>query len=216
VQLVRKRRRSRGARQWFFSASDAFAPDSALEGTGFEPSVPPRKRRPSRVAPRPTIVVSRDDLRLMARSNLSVRHLSSATAERPSTRAGANHRFLSCSVPSVDGRGSSSSCSTWSGGFRGLPLAADGEELQEIAGFSRDIEKSRAEAGWTSSCVASNCDRAESANFRSLSRWGRVLKTDRLDTELLTRVLALLNFKRLDTPGFSDGAPRSARSSSRP
>ena len=70
-------------------------------------------------------------------------------------------------------------------------------KLQEIAGFSRDIEKSRAEAGWTSSCVASNCDRAESANFRSLSRWGRVLKTDRLDTELLTRGLALLNSKRL-------------------
>jgi len=62
--------------------------DSPLEGTGFEPSVPPRKRRPSREAPRPTIVVSRDDLRLMTPSNLSVRHHSSATAERPFTRAG--------------------------------------------------------------------------------------------------------------------------------
>ena len=118
--------------------------DSLLEGTGFEPSGPPRKRRPSREAPRPTIVVSRDDLRLMTPSNLSVRHLSSATAERPFTRAGANHRFLSCSAPSVDGRGSSSSCSTWSGDFRGSPVATDGEELQEIAGFSRDIEKSLA------------------------------------------------------------------------
>src|SRR6516165_8869215 len=39
--------------------------DSPLEGTGFEPSVPPRKRRPSKEAPRPTIVVSRDDLCLM-------------------------------------------------------------------------------------------------------------------------------------------------------
>jgi len=49
------------------------SPDSPLEGTGFEPSVPPRKRRPWREAPRPTIVVSRDDLCLMAPSNLSVR-----------------------------------------------------------------------------------------------------------------------------------------------
>ena len=62
--------------------------DSVLEGTGFEPSVPPRKRRPSREAPRPTIVGSRDDLCLMTPSSLSVRHLTSATAERPSTRAG--------------------------------------------------------------------------------------------------------------------------------
>src|SRR6516164_8628440 len=62
--------------------------DSLLEGTGFEPSVPPRKRRPSREAPRPTIVVSRDDLCLMTPPILSVRHLSSATAERPFTRAG--------------------------------------------------------------------------------------------------------------------------------
>src|SRR6516225_6198100 len=65
-----------------------FATDSPLEGTGFEPSVPPRKRPPSREAPRPTIVVSRDDLCLMTPSSLSVRHLSSATAERPFTRAG--------------------------------------------------------------------------------------------------------------------------------
>src|SRR6516162_2120626 len=36
--------------------------DSPLEGTGFEPSVPPKKRRPSREATRPTVVVSRDDL----------------------------------------------------------------------------------------------------------------------------------------------------------
>src|SRR6516162_8663900 len=62
--------------------------DCLLEGAGFEPSVPPRKRRPSREAPRPTIVVSRDDLCLMTPSSLSVRHLSSATAERPFTRAG--------------------------------------------------------------------------------------------------------------------------------
>ena len=47
--------------------------DSVAEGTGFEPSVPPRKRRPWREAPRPTIVVSRDDLCLMTPSNLSVR-----------------------------------------------------------------------------------------------------------------------------------------------
>jgi len=31
--------------------SAAEEPDSALEGTGFEPSVPPRKRHPSREAP---------------------------------------------------------------------------------------------------------------------------------------------------------------------
>ena len=83
-------------------------------------------------------------------------------------------------------------------------------------GFPATLRNRWPEARWTSSCVASNCDRAESANFRSLSRWGRVLKTERLDTKLLTRVLALRNFKRLDTPGFSDSAPRSARSSSRP
>ena len=55
-----------------------FGSDSSLEGTGFEPLVPPRKRRPSREAPRPTIVVSRDYLCLMTPSSLSVRHLSSA------------------------------------------------------------------------------------------------------------------------------------------
>ena len=53
------------------------------ERTGFEPSVPPRKTPPSREVPRPTIVVSRDDLWLMTPCGFSVRHLSSATAERP-------------------------------------------------------------------------------------------------------------------------------------
>ena len=43
--------------------------------------------------PRPTIVVSRDDLCLMTPSSLSVRHLSSATAERPFTRAGPRVRI---------------------------------------------------------------------------------------------------------------------------
>src|SRR6516164_4854085 len=38
---------------------------SPVEGSGFEPWVPPRKRRPWREVPRPTIVVSRDDLSLM-------------------------------------------------------------------------------------------------------------------------------------------------------
>src|SRR6516165_10109284 len=33
------------------SMISGFAPDSPLEGTGFEPSVPPRKRHPSREAP---------------------------------------------------------------------------------------------------------------------------------------------------------------------
>ena len=47
-----------------------------------------RWKRRSREAPRPTIVVSRDDLCLMTPSSLSVRHLLSATAERPFTRAG--------------------------------------------------------------------------------------------------------------------------------
>ena len=37
-----------------------FAADLLLEGDGFEPSVPPRKRRPWREAPRPTIVVPRE------------------------------------------------------------------------------------------------------------------------------------------------------------
>ena len=57
--------------------------DSPLEGGGFEPSVPPRKRRPWREAPRPTIVVSRDDLCLITLSSLSVLDLPLATAERP-------------------------------------------------------------------------------------------------------------------------------------
>ena len=67
-----------------------FAEDSSLEGGGFEPSVPPRMRRPSREAPRPTIVVLRNDLCLMTPSSLSVRHLLSATAERPFTKSGTN------------------------------------------------------------------------------------------------------------------------------
>src|SRR5712672_3633569 len=62
--------------------------DCLLEGTGFEPSVPPRKRRPWREAPQPTIVVSRDDLCLITPSNLSIRRPPSATAERPFARAG--------------------------------------------------------------------------------------------------------------------------------
>src|SRR6516165_4870092 len=95
------------------AAQHGSSPDSLLEGTGFEPSVPPRKRRPSREAPRPTIalaheggprrvennprlgaparrvVVSRDDLCLMTpHPAYRVRHLSSATANRPLTRAG--------------------------------------------------------------------------------------------------------------------------------
>ena len=61
--------------------------DSLLEGGGFEPSVPPRKRRPWREAPRPTIVVSRDDLCLMIPSSLSVRHLRSAKPKDPFRRA---------------------------------------------------------------------------------------------------------------------------------
>jgi hypothetical protein len=64
------------------------SPAPPLEGTEFEPSVPPRKRRRSREAPRPIIVVSQDDLCLMTPSSASVRHLPSATAERPFVRAG--------------------------------------------------------------------------------------------------------------------------------
>src|SRR5262249_61335816 len=56
--------------------------------SAFEPSVPLRKRRPWREAPRRTIIVSRGDLCLMTPSSLSVRHLPSATAERPFARAG--------------------------------------------------------------------------------------------------------------------------------
>jgi len=54
------------------ACSGGSSPDSPLEGTGFEPSVPPKKRRPSREAPRPTIVVSRDDLCLMTPSHRSI------------------------------------------------------------------------------------------------------------------------------------------------
>ena len=81
-------RGTNGRNRLGFRMPAEFATDSPLEGTGFEPSVPPRKRRPSREAPRPTIVASQDDLCLMTPSNLSVRHLSSATAESPFTRAG--------------------------------------------------------------------------------------------------------------------------------
>src|SRR5262249_5564214 len=56
--------------------------------SAFEPSVPLRKRRPWREAPRRTIIVSRGDLCLMTPSNLSVRRPPSATAERPFARAG--------------------------------------------------------------------------------------------------------------------------------
>jgi hypothetical protein len=49
-----------------------FALDSLLEEDGFEPSFPPRKRRPWRGGPRRTIVVSQDDLCVMIRSSLSV------------------------------------------------------------------------------------------------------------------------------------------------
>src|SRR6266550_1093570 len=62
----------------------AIVPDSPLEGTGFEPSVPPRKKGPWRAALRPTIVAARGDLCLMTPSSLSVRHLPSITAERRS------------------------------------------------------------------------------------------------------------------------------------
>jgi hypothetical protein len=63
------------------------SPDSALEGDGFEPSVPPSTRRPSRRDPRATTDVSRDDLGLMIPSSLSVRHLRLAEPREPSRRA---------------------------------------------------------------------------------------------------------------------------------
>src|SRR6516162_91617 len=63
--------RSIGAR------SVASSSDSPLEGAGFEPSVPPSKRRPGRGGPRPTTVVAGDALCLMThpayRSGISVR-----------------------------------------------------------------------------------------------------------------------------------------------
>ena len=60
--------------------------DSLPEGTGFEPSVP-RKRRPWRETPRPTIVVSRDDL-LNGPIQLIGPASPSATAERPVRKSG--------------------------------------------------------------------------------------------------------------------------------
>ena len=62
-----------------------FVADSALEGSGFEPPVPPRRRRRWRES-RGRPLSSREttcDL-----SSLSVRDLLSATAERPFARAG--------------------------------------------------------------------------------------------------------------------------------
>ena len=54
-----------------------FATDSPLKEDGFEPSVPPPKRRPWGGGPRPTTVVAGDDLCLMThpayRSGISVR-----------------------------------------------------------------------------------------------------------------------------------------------
>ena len=56
---------------------DRFAVDSPLEEAGFEPSVPPPKRRPWGGGPRPTTVVAGDDLCLMThpayRSGISFR-----------------------------------------------------------------------------------------------------------------------------------------------
>jgi hypothetical protein len=50
------------------TAEPIVSADSSLEEDGFEPSVPPSKRRPWRGGPRPTTVVSRDDLSLMTPS----------------------------------------------------------------------------------------------------------------------------------------------------
>ena len=61
--------------------------DSPLEGDGFEPSVPPSTRRPSKSDPRATTDVSRDDLGFMIPSSLSVRHLCSAEPRGPFRRA---------------------------------------------------------------------------------------------------------------------------------
>ena len=52
------------------------------------------------------------------------------------TAPSANHRFLSCSVSSVYGRGSSSSSSTWSGGFRPFHWASSGK-VKNISVFGR-------------------------------------------------------------------------------
>src|SRR5262249_25848602 len=57
-------------------------------GSRIRTNGPAEKETAVREAPRPTIVVSRDDLCLMTPSNLSVRRPPSATAERPFARAG--------------------------------------------------------------------------------------------------------------------------------
>jgi hypothetical protein len=69
-------------------ARDRKFADSPLEEDGFEPSVPPSKRRQWSGGPRSTIVVSRDDLCLMThpayQSGISV----PATAERSFRKSG--------------------------------------------------------------------------------------------------------------------------------
>ena len=94
-----------------------FAYDSPLEGDGFEPSVPPSKRRPSSGGPRPTTVVSRDERCLMTPSSLSVRYLRSATAKRPFRKSGTD-----CSNP-VPSSGESTN-------FRSIETTAGGAVLR--------------------------------------------------------------------------------------
>src|SRR6516225_4762332 len=74
-------------RQFFMSPDTEFARLCA-GGNRIRTIGPAEKEMAVERGPAADIVVSRDHLCLMTPSSLSVRHLSSATAERPFTRAG--------------------------------------------------------------------------------------------------------------------------------
>jgi len=96
--------------------------DSPPEGTGFEPSA--ENATAVERGPAADHLVSRDHLCLMTPSSLSVRNLSSATAERPFTRASGNHQFLSGGPEQRPAHGTIDNIADWLlGGDRdGAPL----------------------------------------------------------------------------------------------
>jgi hypothetical protein len=70
-------------------------------------------------------MVSRNDLCVMTPSSLSVRHLSSATAERPFTRAGPTVRIRFPPVVSRQTIGSSAAEPTEIGGYLAIDLSGE-------------------------------------------------------------------------------------------
>ena len=111
------------------------SPDSPLEGAGFEPSVPPRERRPRRGPAADHRRLGRR-LSLMTPSSLSVRHLPSATAEGPFANSGTDG---SNPVPST-GESVCATHDTELGGASPLRAARSGTASQR--------QLRRSDAGW--------------------------------------------------------------------